>query len=545
MARTLRPLALLALAASLTACSDDLPRPTESTIAPPRRSTQVLDGPIDLPYGINVGTFGLGVEEPDPSHSTAYGNALRVSQAGIRWVRLDFYWSGIQSGGRYAFDSHREDYQVQRARDNNLRVLGTLYGIPAWEDTTWQSDPAAWQTFLSDWERYVQWVVARYPDITHWSIWNEPNTPEFWPGTEAQYIELIRRAAPIIHGAGKKVVAPESAHFGDYLGFIGRVMNSVGSDVDVVSVHVYSNKVQGPGGLEEAMYNVALRTPVNAAWRWPIWLTEFGPLACDPSYAGTCGTPPNTFDDGFQAGHLQQTMDAMAGARTPFWERTFYWHLFDEWIDRPDGSLESLLDRGLLAGEREGRLYHDPSRVTPRQAYFQYQAETSTRFAGQNIGYRAHVAYNGWQPEVWNGRLAGMLEQTQSVGWATPELQAIQIRLNNVPGAGVQYQAKPRGQAWQQAVSDGALAGSVGQGIPLEGIRVSLINPPANRRVCYRVYRSNGAWQAAVCDGQLAGMSGGTAGVDPTIQAIQIWLEESPSDPNECVPSPPSFSCAV
>ena len=83
------------------------------------------------------------------------------------------------------------------------------------------------------------------------------------------------------------------------------------------------------------------------------------------------------------------------------------------------------------------------------------------------VTYRAHVAYDGWQNWVSNGAIAGTTGQGKS-------LQAIQIKLQNAPSnMHVNYRVYVNG-AWQGWVSDGAIAGTTGQSLPVKAIEIKI-----------------------------------------------------------------------
>lgn len=515
----------------LGGCQDDIlyDAPAE---APERRSNVTpLSGPIDNPYGLNVGYWGTIPPEAPLDSAIGPVTAQYVQEAGIGWVRLDMRWNGIEEyQGSWDFPS--TDRLIQLANEKGLNVLVTLYGTPCWArlvpidcgDTTLDPHNPRVPPNLNHWANFVSTVVNRYPSVKHWLVWNEPDAPAHFTGDTAQYIDLVNTAAPIIRAAGGKVVAPATAS--PNVSYISNVLTGAGHNIDIVAAHFYGVDYENHTESKSLGYKVVELTTdvdINVAWHWPIWITE-------------AGVGDRSVDDGAQATELQELMNAMMNSQTPFWEKTFYWHMIDEYDD--EGTLYA--DRGIIANYKEAMAASDPSLLSRRTAYWQYQQETSTRFAGHNVGYRAHNAYNGWQPEVWNGRIAGILKQTETVHLAIPEMQGIQIRLNNVPtGTGVTYRAYVRGNGWQTWVGDGALAGTAGQGLAMDGLQIQLTNGPSNLQVCYRAYLTTGVWQAEVCDGQTAGAPGGSTG----IQAMRIRLATVEEPPPPCVPEPGEFKC--
>ncbi len=86
------------------------------------------------------------------------------------------------------------------------------------------------------------------------------------------------------------------------------------------------------------------------------------------------------------------------------------------------------------------------------------------------ITYRAHVAYDGWLPWVSNGAIAGTVGQGKS-------LQAIEIKLQGAPSnLHVNYRVYVHGQGWQGWASDGATAGTIGLGLVVDAIEIKIQN---------------------------------------------------------------------
>ncbi|WP_234124737.1 glycoside hydrolase family protein [Clostridium hydrogenum] len=143
--------------------------------------------------------------------------------------------------------------------------------------------------------------------------------------------------------------------------------------------------------------------------------------------------------------------------------------------------------------------------------------------ANTSITYDAHVANVGWQNAVSNGATAGTTDQNL-------DMQAIQINYPNQAGLKVQYQAHVQNIGWQDPVSDGQTAGTTGQGLRMEAIKISLLdssnNLSTNYSVYYRTYVANLGWTVWIKDGQQSG----TTGQGLAIQGIQIYVAKVGTD---------------
>lgn len=128
-----------------------------------------------------------------------------------------------------------------------------------------------------------------------------------------------------------------------------------------------------------------------------------------------------------------------------------------------------------------------------------------------SIQYQAHFAYTGWMSNwVQDGDTAGTPSTSAN------QMEAIKIKTSNYD---VTYCAHVAYDGWQSWVSDGAVAGTVGQGKSLQAIKIQLQNAPSNMHIKYRVY-VNGAWKSWVSDGAIAG----TVGQGLPVKAIQIKI---------------------
>lgn len=140
-----------------------------------------------------------------------------------------------------------------------------------------------------------------------------------------------------------------------------------------------------------------------------------------------------------------------------------------------------------------------------------------------DIQYQVHMANLGWRGWVENGAVAG------SVGLA-PEIQAIRIRLvprsNQAPGGtpssstSVSYSTHVQNIGWQNPVQNGAMAGTAGRSLRLEGFRANITNTQLSGGIEYRTHVQNIGWQGFVSNGAISG----TTGRSLRLEAIQIRL---------------------
>jgi hypothetical protein len=139
------------------------------------------------------GTNAVLYDDQDVSLIESLGNSGQVS------ARVTYYWNDIEpTEGNWQFAVY--DGLVRRATDANIPILGILaYSMKrvATAATSMQGDPWALSYCPPDdidqFATFVGTVVARYPQVLYWEVWNEPNTTYFWrPSPDpGRYVELL------------------------------------------------------------------------------------------------------------------------------------------------------------------------------------------------------------------------------------------------------------------------------------------------------------------------------------------------------------------
>jgi uncharacterized protein YjdB len=131
-----------------------------------------------------------------------------------------------------------------------------------------------------------------------------------------------------------------------------------------------------------------------------------------------------------------------------------------------------------------------------------------------DITYSAYVQRKGWTSEVKNGASAGTTGQSL-------RMEALKIS-TNVPGLGVTYRSHIQNYGWETKwQTDGGMSGTKGQGLRLEAIELKLTGEAASSLdVYYRVHVQHFGWT----DWAKNGESCGSAGFGYRIEAIQIVI---------------------
>lgn len=115
------------------------------------------------------------------------------------------------------------------------------------------------------------------------------------------------------------------------------------------------------------------------------------------------------------------------------------------------------------------------------------------------ISYSAHVSDIGWMNSVSNGLIAGTVGQSR-------QLEALKLNVDENKGINISYQTKVKDEGWQESVSNNEIAGTVGKGLTIEAIRIQLTGENASKYdIYYRTYINNIGWLDWAKNGEQSG----------------------------------------
>lgn len=149
-----------------------------------------------------------------------------------------------------------------------------------------------------------------------------------------------------------------------------------------------------------------------------------------------------------------------------------------------------------------------------------------------DVWYRVHVQDIGWMAWTSNGAAAGTtgasarIEAIQVVlvakGSGAPSSTGSTTTLSYVSAPSIEYSAHVQDIGWQNAVEDGAVAGTTNRSLHLEAYAAYLGSSSDNfsGSVTYRAHVQDTGWQSWVSDGAVAG----TTGQSKQAEAIQMKL---------------------
>lgn len=102
---------------------------------------------------------------------------------GVRWLRFDLAWSGVQADGPDSYNWDPYDRLVRAAHERDIRLLGMIGYTPAWaRPASCRSDDKCAPAKVQDFAFFAGQAARRYGSLgLHaWEIWNEQNGDLFW-----------------------------------------------------------------------------------------------------------------------------------------------------------------------------------------------------------------------------------------------------------------------------------------------------------------------------------------------------------------------------
>lgn len=233
-------------------------------------------------FGVNVSTQPYGINV----HNVPNEVLDKVVAAGIKWIRVDITWFGIEyQRGRFSWT--QVDRVVDYADTRGLSILGVIAYTPDWANNgkglRYPADN------IADWQNFVRLTVNRYKNkVKYWSIWNEPNAEDFWALGKDDFVNRVFiPAGQAIRQADSTafIVGPDLAHLvstgKEWFFWLKYILQNAGNYVDIVSHHIYTSEAvyyifelleQGEA-LVPAVKEIIEETGHGSK---PFWVTETG-----------------------------------------------------------------------------------------------------------------------------------------------------------------------------------------------------------------------------------------------------------------------------
>ncbi|HEY3191736.1 MAG TPA: hypothetical protein VGJ61_03050 [Solirubrobacterales bacterium] len=289
----------------------------------------------------------ISANDPDASE------IARMGAGKVGTLRVNFVWGAVQPAPGAPLNWSHYDAIVGPAAQNGIRVLPTIYSSPAWAAAQTNYPPA--RQYMDDFGAFVHAAALRYgkkggfwaehPEIprmpiTHWQLWNEVNTPNFWyPKPRAkQYVSLLRVTHDKIKSADPSAkillsglfMKPNGRNGVRLVKYLPGIYRAGGKRLfDAVSVHPYA------GTPRKALRDLLLTREIMSHFhdgRKQLWITEIGWATGGVSITGGASTVAVT--PSRQATYLRKTYKLLAANRKRLHLAGVVWY---SWRDGPGG----------------------------------------------------------------------------------------------------------------------------------------------------------------------------------------------------------------
>jgi hypothetical protein len=281
-----------------------------------------------LAFAVAIAAFAAGPREADAAptngkfgFATGY-SILTMSDAemnvwldgmaatGAGYIRFDFSWGYIQSGGSTSYNWAQTDRVVDAAIAKGFKILPVVSHLPGWAGTPSTMNATHFQNF--SYQLGLRYIPK---GIVDWELWNEANIQGFSPANYVNKILIpgsngIRQAAAqlgktvTIVTTGLSPAATNGTHWSmlDYV--TGIYANGGKTYFDAVGVHPYTWP-HDPKVMTN--WNWLKKTPelydvmvANGDGHKKLWVTEMG----YPTNSGT-----NGISEALQAQYIQDAYD--------------------------------------------------------------------------------------------------------------------------------------------------------------------------------------------------------------------------------------------
>ena len=204
-----------------------------------------------------------------------------VAATGASWHRVLVDWRRAEpSKGNYSWAE--TDKLINGASSRGLNVLANFLSTPGWAGGGWPTYTNPPRN-LDDTVPFVKAFMARYPQVTHFEIWNEPNLRIFWGGGSdpAGYTALLKKYYTTIKSVNPAatVIAAGMSPFSGGVDYYKR-MYAAGAKgyFDAAAYHPYSfpwGPDVTPNGVTETadLHNLMVAQGDGGK---KVWLTELG-----------------------------------------------------------------------------------------------------------------------------------------------------------------------------------------------------------------------------------------------------------------------------
>lgn len=211
----------------------------------------------------------------------------RLDNLGLKWIRWTLHWPVLEPAeGQYNLQDL--DAAMAAAREHNYNTVAYLVGSAAFDSTapqgasnTDQYPPRDPHIFADRMTKLAQ----RYPQVSHWQVWNEPNIIWLPQADPVSYYNLLTLTAKSIRDAlpDKSIVTAGVAYYGQIRGSTAYMLQTMvdqglASQNIIAAYHPYSEYPEGDSVQDRdfLVRAINLNKSLHDAGIRQVWATEWG-----------------------------------------------------------------------------------------------------------------------------------------------------------------------------------------------------------------------------------------------------------------------------
>jgi hypothetical protein len=207
---------------------------------------------------------------------------------GVTTVRLDVSWAMLNPTSA-TWDSWGTNFVtrvIKMITDRGMKPMVMIWMTPKWvTGSTDERVPPQTTTQLRRWETFTRQLAARFPQVTDWEVWNEPNSSDYMRGASPTVYAKVLASAyrGIKAGNSSARVIFAGAMCVDTAWISSALRAGAKGKYDIMGVHPYmavgnlSPDSPDTDGKYRLRHVPTLRQAMLAVGdNKPIWFTEFG-----------------------------------------------------------------------------------------------------------------------------------------------------------------------------------------------------------------------------------------------------------------------------
>ena len=211
-----------------------------------RRQEAAARAEAEAPDGFRVLELGLCEDYPEETRTIdeAMRDLLLARDAGLTHLRVSIGWDGVEPADDQFDWAFWDGFIPLAVEEYGITLIPYVCYTPDWAaDVVGGEDPAMTRPprDMAEFEEFMREAAGRYAMwIDSWEIWNEPDNPAYWTGTEEEFGALVGAGARAVRAADPDAVVVLGGIAWD-LSYLGALLDDaelVGA-IDVVNLHNY------------------------------------------------------------------------------------------------------------------------------------------------------------------------------------------------------------------------------------------------------------------------------------------------------------------